>query len=177
MANKQIDELSELTTASGTDLLLVYDLDEAGSEKTKKIELYNAIGYESDTWTPVPADATSGGNTGTAATAVGRYTKIGNAVTAWGQLTDIDTTGLTAGNFFYIQGLPYANNADVRATGSLRANLFTFPTGTDFVCNILEDGQSVYFFGTSSGGSVSIMLVSGITSGQSDVWFTITYSV
>ena len=44
MANKQINELTELTTASGTDYLLVYDNDEAGLEKSKKIELYNAIG-------------------------------------------------------------------------------------------------------------------------------------
>jgi len=44
MANKQINELSELTTASGTDLLVVYDLNEAGSEKTKKIEISNLSG-------------------------------------------------------------------------------------------------------------------------------------
>ena len=43
MANKQINELTELTTASGTDLLVVYDLNEAGSEKTKKITRDNAM--------------------------------------------------------------------------------------------------------------------------------------
>jgi len=44
MANKQINELTELTTASGTDLLVVYDNNEAGSEKTKKITVDNLVG-------------------------------------------------------------------------------------------------------------------------------------
>jgi len=41
VAKKQINELTEITTASGTDLLLVYDLNEGGSEKTKKITYTN----------------------------------------------------------------------------------------------------------------------------------------
>lgn len=44
MANKQINELSELTTASGTDLLLTYDTNESGAEKTKKMEVNSLIG-------------------------------------------------------------------------------------------------------------------------------------
>ena len=44
MANKQINELSELTTASGTDLLVAYDGNESGSEKTKKVQVSNMIG-------------------------------------------------------------------------------------------------------------------------------------
>jgi hypothetical protein len=57
MANKQIDELTELTTASGTDLLLVYDLNEAGSEKTKKIEVSNIGGgiWIGPSWTGINA--------------------------------------------------------------------------------------------------------------------------
>ena len=37
MANKQINELSELTSLESDDLLVVYDDSEGGSEKTKKI--------------------------------------------------------------------------------------------------------------------------------------------
>ena len=43
MANKQINELSELTTPASGDLIAVYDLDEAGSEKTKKVSKSNLI--------------------------------------------------------------------------------------------------------------------------------------
>jgi hypothetical protein len=41
VANKQIDELTELTTGAGSDLVLVYDIDEAGTEKTKKMAVAN----------------------------------------------------------------------------------------------------------------------------------------
>lgn len=44
MANKQINELTELTSADSTDWMLVYDNDEAGSEKTKKIAVSNIAG-------------------------------------------------------------------------------------------------------------------------------------
>ena len=37
MANKQINELTEITSVDESDLLVVYDVDEAGTEKTKKI--------------------------------------------------------------------------------------------------------------------------------------------
>jgi len=37
MANKQINELSELTSPATGDLIPIYDIDEAGSEKTKKV--------------------------------------------------------------------------------------------------------------------------------------------
>lgn len=42
MANKQINELTELTSLASGDLLVAYDVDEAGSEKTKKITHANA---------------------------------------------------------------------------------------------------------------------------------------
>ena len=74
--------------------------------------------YEEGTWTPLAADANSGGNTTT--TGTGHYTKIGRQVIANFRLTDINTTGLTAGNAFVVQGLPFATGvfAD-RAMGSV----------------------------------------------------------
>jgi len=41
MANKQIDELTELTSVADNDYLLLYDNDEVGSEKTKKYTFDN----------------------------------------------------------------------------------------------------------------------------------------
>ena len=41
MANKQINELNELTDAASGDLIPIYDLDEGGSEKTKGITVNN----------------------------------------------------------------------------------------------------------------------------------------
>ena len=45
MVNKRINQLTELTTASGTDMLMVYDLNESGSVKTKKIQVSNIGSY------------------------------------------------------------------------------------------------------------------------------------
>jgi hypothetical protein len=45
VANKQIDELTELVLPDGGDYLLAYDIDEAGSEKSKKIEVINVVPY------------------------------------------------------------------------------------------------------------------------------------
>lgn len=43
MANKQINELTELTDMADSDLILVYDTDEVGSEKTKKYSVSSLI--------------------------------------------------------------------------------------------------------------------------------------
>jgi hypothetical protein len=58
MANKQINELTEITSAESTDYLLVYDNDEPGSEKTKKIEVGN---LSSGGWTYTDAVVTTSG--------------------------------------------------------------------------------------------------------------------
>jgi len=44
MANKKIDQLSEVTTLAADDLLITYDISEPGTEKTKKITADNALG-------------------------------------------------------------------------------------------------------------------------------------
>jgi hypothetical protein len=45
MANKRIDELTEKTTMVDADLIPIYDSEEAGSEKTKKITRANLKSY------------------------------------------------------------------------------------------------------------------------------------
>ena len=62
--------------------------------------------YEAGSFVPQVADATSGGNVGSAATALGTYTKVGRVVHFEITLADIDTTGMTSGNTFYIRNLP-----------------------------------------------------------------------
>jgi hypothetical protein len=74
--------------------------------------------YEEGTWTPVVADASSGGNT-SASVFTGDYTKVGNLVFVNCSLVDIDTTGLTAGNDLYIQGLPFTPKSGTLFAGSV----------------------------------------------------------
>jgi hypothetical protein len=133
--------------------------------------------YKEGTWTPVPADAVSGGNTGSAATALGTYTKIGRLVTASCKLININTSGLTAGNAFYIQGLPFTAQSavDVNYYGSaLTANV----TFTDSVVSLVSDGDaSVKLFDIISAGNSGVLIVSDVLGSNSNVFFTIQYEV
>jgi hypothetical protein len=179
MANKQINELNELTTASGTDLLLVYDLNEAGSEKTKKITVSNLVtSYEEGTWTPVPADAVSGGNTGSAATALGSYTKVGRQITISCRLLGINTGGLTTNNQFFVQGLPYVaqTTVEVNYYGPV---FYAYVSGFADLSTawIRRDTASVTFAEITSGGAGSVLLVEDLTSGSAEILFTITYEI
>jgi hypothetical protein len=62
--------------------------------------------YDEGTFTPAISDAASAGNMA-GGTYVGRYTRIGNMVFIYMNLVNIDTTGMTAGNAIFIQGLPF----------------------------------------------------------------------
>ena len=67
--------------------------------------------YEEGTWTPVFADAISGGNSFTMQTIKGEYLKIGDYVKLlfYGR-TNGSTTGITTSNQLFIQGLPFTVN-------------------------------------------------------------------
>ena len=132
--------------------------------------------YKEGTWTPVPADAATGGNTGSAATALGTYTKVGRQVTVTCRLLTINTTGLTANNSFYIQGLPFATQTATNVSyfgGVLVANV----AFTGSVTAIIPNGaQSAALVNIASGGS-PLILVSGVTDDAGNIFFTITYEV
>ena len=58
--------------------------------------------YEEGTWTPVIADAATGGNVGSATTAEGFYTKVGQVVNVYMFVSNIVTTGMTAAAAIYV---------------------------------------------------------------------------
>jgi hypothetical protein len=177
MANKQIDELSELTTASGSDLLLVYDLNEAGSEKSKKIELYNAIGYEEGTWTPVVYDADSGGNAASTGTSLGTYTKIGRQVTINCHFSNIDTSGLTSGNDVHIGGLPFARQTTVH-NAYVEAAMTGYVAFTNMIFAYWSwNIARIKLYNIVQGDQQSFIIVSGLTSTTADLRFTMTYEI
>jgi hypothetical protein len=67
--------------------------------------------YEEGTWTPVVADAESGGNNCTMSAepfTFGKYTKIGRLVNVEGSIRISGVSGVTTGNSAYITGLPFA---------------------------------------------------------------------
>jgi len=177
MANKQVDGLTEKTTPVDADLIPIWDSEEGGAEALKKMSFANLIGYEEGTWTPVPADAESGGNTGSAATALGTYTKIGRIVTITCHLIDIDITGLTGGNSMFIQGLPFTAQSAVGVTyvGSPLAANVTF---SDSIVTIIANNTDVMrFTHMTTGSAAGGITVSDFSDDTADLIVTMQYEV
>ena len=128
--------------------------------------------YEEGTWTPVVAETSSGGTVATG-TFTGTYTKIGRMVTVNLTLTDITTSGMTAGNIMYIRGLPFTTG-----TGHIGSNMMRSVTYSGQIVPRTLDGQSYfYFYQYATGGTVTPLTIGGISSGVSDIWATVTYEV
>jgi len=130
--------------------------------------------YEEGTFTPTAGDASSGGNQATTASAVGRYTKIGRLVTVHFELTDINTTGLTAGNSMNVRGLPFAASSATTQFGTIAGAGITF---TGFLTCGVFNGSAFPIYATSTGGALADIKVSGFASGTADIFGTLTYFV
>lgn len=126
----------------------------------------------SGSWTPVVSDAATGGNAGTYTLVGARFQRIGNMVFVQMNITNIDTTGMTAGNAIYIQGLPFAGSAAFnRQLGSAHCAGITGAIETN--CS-LGSGASALRIYKSTGVDV---LVSDVASGSGTVYLNIAYTV
>ncbi len=127
--------------------------------------------------TPVVADAASGGNEGTSASATGRYYRHGSLVRVTMQMSNIDTTGMTAGNDVYFTGLPYsvASIAAVtlRWVGAVGLGDVTF---TGNVSAVIDDNvDAIRLLESASGAAADFIIVSELSSGNADVFIDIEY--
>jgi hypothetical protein len=134
--------------------------------------------YEEGTWTPVVADATTGGNVGTYANNGSTYTKIGRQVSVQTYISGINTTGMTGANTFRIRGLPFTS------ARSCIGNFFTYRVGRNAStvsssAGIDDAASNVYFslHTTNSATTDLRILVSDIVSGTSEFIVSITYFV
>ena len=135
--------------------------------------------YEEGTWTPAYSDAASGGNTGVANGGKrGTYTKVGNLVTITASCSNLDTSGMTAGNDLFIQGVPFLciALAGTPTTFWLGATRMGHVTYEGYVSAMISDGvQYVRFSETRSNGAVDQIIVSNLLSESADLHFTMTY--
>lgn len=138
----------------------------------------NLSDYVEGTFTPEVADAASAGNTATG-TFYGHYQRVGNRVTLDISLTNIDTTGMTAGNTLFIRNLPYsaANlTGAVYFTGSVLAASVNTASKT-LVAGMIDNSDYIRIFDIGTGAMTGLVIVSDLTSGTSDIYFTINYQV
>lgn len=131
--------------------------------------------YEEGTFTPVVADAASGGNTGTASTAHGVYTKIGNMVYLSVTLVNVNTSGMNGNQMLYIKSLPFASSTGHagRAEGSIRSDSLTF--AGSITANMDINDSSVRLSDSASGVGDVYLTVAAINSGTTDLFFSIAY--
>ena len=127
-------------------------------------------------WIPVISDAQSGGNQATIGTLNGlRYVRNGDLVTISAQMLNIDTTGMTAGNTLYIQGLPFTASSEGLSQGSCVLDNVTF---SGFIVPQIGDSSDVIQLRQSSSGGGDLSLTVGaLNSGSADIQFTITYKI
>jgi len=138
---------------------------------------YTLDSYETGIFTPVVADAGTGGNAASAGAANGRYTKVGNRVYCQVSIINITTTGLTAGNLVYVRGLPFTSIS----TANFYSPVEVFQgamTSTEGVIHGLihpnTDYMSMYNSISGAAGSTSA-IVSQITSGSGDMYMSFQY--
>jgi hypothetical protein len=135
--------------------------------------------YEEGTWTPILADAVTGGNTAASYTLnSGTYTKVGNLVRVRCNIVFPVTTGMTAGNQAHIRGLPFTSNGTYQAEGAVFLRDITFPAGRTFASAWVNAGKTTaQIVAQGSGVGEEYLLVSGIASGVALISFTLTYTV
>ena len=156
-------------TASNSNLMAHF------LDQDYRVPLFNA-GNLIKTFTPVVADASSGGNTATG-TFEGSYYREGPSVYLSIRLIDIVTTGMTSGNDVFIRNLPFeaANlvSATYPFTGAVRSNNVTM---TGFLSGVINDNTDyIKIFDSSTGAVSDAVTVGDLTSGQADLFVSIQY--
>lgn len=128
--------------------------------------------YEEGTFTPVIADADTGGNTATG-TFTGRYTRIGRIVHVTISLESIVTTGLTASAAIRVRGLPYVAVTFNQYACSIATANFSISTGA-VTGSILGGYAGLYIIRSTNGGSQVNAIVSDIKTSCS-IYINATY--
>ena len=131
--------------------------------------------YDVGVWTPVVADAASGGNTATVSVANGWYVAIGDLVIAGANLTNITTTGMTSGNKVYIRGLPFATSNVANRQSNFTASVGNV-TFSGYVTALLRENVSyVELVENISANARTSITVGDLTSTTADIYFIVAY--
>ena len=149
----------------------------------RMVDAMNTVGFQSmgsddnEPMTIEVADAETGGNVGVVSGLVNtRYHRTGGMVTAFIELTNIDTTGMTAGNDIWFRGLSYPCRLNQPAEGSVRIAHINVSTG--YATSFLGAGKSAIRLARSvSSAGGAYLKVSDLTSGTASVRIGITYSI
>lgn len=134
--------------------------------------------YEEGAWSPVLfGDTTAGTFSAGSGTVQGRYTKIGNQVTAYCYISAASFTG--AAGFLSLSGLPFTSTITAPAvaiSSVIRYNL-TLPSNSADVCFVLVNNNSHGTFRVSYNNNVGVSILNvTATDSTPDIAFSINYT-
>ena len=132
--------------------------------------------YEFGSWTPVVADASSGGNTASGSF-LGQYIKVGKLVQIYCALFNINTSGMTSGNSIHVQGLPFTvsfSDSSLYAIGVVETDRITFE---NYVTSKIAHGNTFFTLRDNDVNVVdsSVQISDVNSSGGSDIHITLSY--
>ena len=136
--------------------------------------------YEVGSFTPVVADASSGGNTASGSF-TGQYIKVGKLVQIYCSLLNINTSGMTSGNALVIRGLPFTSSfsdsgsaSTTHGTGTVLTDRITFE---NYVTTFIQHDNAHFFLrdNDSNVADSSIKVSDVNVSGGSDFMITLSY--
>jgi hypothetical protein len=133
--------------------------------------------YETGTWTPTVAGATSVGTYSYYAR-YGYYTRIGNQVTL--QFTIWNVTADSAGSgSLIITGLPWPtrNQADTSNVGSVGVDTVTNAGSTHLFLRTAHNASHVEIWKSADGAADDKVAVTDVSSGTTDIYGQITYLI
>ena len=136
--------------------------------------------YEEGAWTPVVADASSGGNTASGGFQ-GQYIKVGKLVIVYCVLLNINTSGMTSSEALVIRGLPFTSSFS--QSGASGSTFGIGPVLTDritfenYVTSFIQHNNAHFFLRDNdvnvSDSSIKVEDVN--VSGGSDLMITLSY--
>ena len=134
--------------------------------------------YEEGTWTPsmefAAAQPSAGNTTGT-----GFYTKIGNMVTVWGTVLDVNVTG--ASGDARVRDLPFTSKTSSPLVGwhgtlSL-SNVNITATNAWINCDVQDGFSYIRFIENIDNTTRDLLNVANFNHGTSDAYFCVSYQV
>lgn len=146
------------SNAGTGDDIAYYDSD--GDLTRSTLEISAIPTFSTSTFTPVVADASSGGNTATLSSSTGFYYKSGAMVFVHIECVGINITGMTGGAFLYIRNLPFSSSDDFILTA--RVSGTTYPESP-----VAEMSVSNSFFRIQESYSTSGYMIVSEASGGS----------
>ena len=130
--------------------------------------------YEEGTWTPAYGVSTGSFGSITHSTQTGYYTKVGHVCTCHGRLDSSSMSIGSASNYLFITGFPFASK-----TGAYQSGVISYSYGyTGVWANAVAFQGStsyVYLFSVDDGANSSTIGPSNLGTGQTYLYFSITY--